>query len=103
MQQTLFALSLGFGLAIMAQAAQSQTTSCGDREKVITSLAQKYGETRQGIGLGRNNGVMEIYASDDTGTWTILVTLPNGQACLIAAGDAFENLNETLKEVGEDT
>jgi hypothetical protein len=103
MQKPLFALSLGFGLAIMAQAAHSQTTSCGDREKVVNSLTQKYGETRQGIGLGRNNGVMEIYASDTTGTWTILVTLPTGQACLIAAGDAFESLSETLKDVGEDT
>ena len=103
MKRTLFALSLGFGLAIMATAARSETTSCGDRTKVINSLAEKYGETRQGIGLGRNNGVMEIYASSETGTWTILVTLPTGQACLIAAGDAFENLSETLKDVGEDT
>jgi hypothetical protein len=45
---------------------------------------------------------MEIYASDETGTWTILVTLPSGQACLIAAGESFENLNETLKDAGED-
>ena len=103
MKKTLFALSLGFGLAIMAQAAQSEATSCGDRNKVIKSLAQKYGETRQGIGLGRNNGVMEIYASNETGTWTILVTLPSGQACLIAAGESFENLSETLKDTGEDT
>ena len=102
MQKTLFALSLGFGLAVMATAANSGTTSCGDRNKVITSLAEKYGETRQGIGLGRNNGVMEIYASDETGTWTILVTLPSGQACLITAGESFENLSETLKDAGED-
>jgi hypothetical protein len=97
MQKILFALSLGFGLAIMAQVANAQQKACGDRTTVIQSLSKKYGETRQGIGLGRNNGVMEIYASDETGTWTILVTLPNGQACLIAAGEAFENLSEALK------
>lgn len=101
MQKILFALSLGFGLAIMAQATNAQPKACGDRTKVIQSLSKKYGETRQGIGLGRNNGVMEIYASDETGTWTILVTLPNGQACLIAAGESFENLSETPKD-GED-
>ena len=103
MQKTLFALSLFFDLSIMAQAAHSQTKSCDDHEKVVTSLAQKYGETRQGIGLGRNNGVMEIYASDTTGTWTILITLPTGQAYLIATGDAFESLSETLKGIGEET
>ncbi len=102
MHKKLFALSLGFGLAIMAQAANAQATTCGDRTQVVQSLSKKYGETRQGIGLGRNNGIMEIYASDKTGTWTILVTLPNGQACLIAAGESYENLSETLKKDSKD-
>jgi len=101
MQKALFALSLGFGLALMAHAANSQTNSCGDREKVINSLSEKYGETRQSIGLARNNSIMEVYASDETGTWTILVTLPDGRSCLIAAGNSFENLNEALKKSSE--
>jgi hypothetical protein len=103
MQKTFFALSLGFGLAILAQSANAQSASCGDRTKVVKSLSQKYGETRQGIGLGRNNGVMEIYASSETGTWTILVTKPNGQACLVAAGESFESLSDPLVGQGEDT
>jgi|GEM_PF-400091 len=88
MQKALFALSLGFGLAVMAYAAQAQTNSCGDRDKLITSLSEKYGETRQSMGLARNNSLMELYASDETGTWTILVTLPDGRSCLIAAGNS---------------
>lgn len=102
MHRLLFALSLGFGLAVLAQAGHAQAASCGERSKVIKSLAQKYGETRQGIGLGRNNGVMEIYASSETGTWTILITTPNGQSCLVAAGESFENLSESLGDLGED-
>ncbi|MGB0658681.1 MAG: hypothetical protein ACPGNV_00790 [Mangrovicoccus sp.] len=44
------------------------------------------------MGLGANNSVVEIFASDKTGTWTITVTMPNGTTCLIASGQAFEDL-----------
>lgn len=98
MKKSLFALSLGFGIAILAQTAEPQTPSCGEREKVTTALADKYGETRRAIGLARNNTIMEIYASNKTGTWTILVTLPNGKSCLIASGSSFEALDEVLQK-----
>lgn len=91
MQKTLFALSLGFaGLIWAHQAAYAQQSQCGFRGDVVESLENKYGETRRSVGLARNNGVVEVYASDDTGTWTIVITMPNGMTCLVAAGDAFE-------------
>ena len=46
--------------------------------------------------MARQGAVMEVFASDDTGTWTITVTLPNGLTCLIAAGESFEVLAEAL-------
>ncbi|MAS43852.1 MAG: hypothetical protein CML43_12135 [Rhodobacteraceae bacterium] len=59
---------------------------CGDRGKVVSRLAEKYGETRRGYGLQRGSAVVEVYASGDTGSWTILLSTPNGLACLLAAG-----------------
>lgn len=104
MQNTLFALSLGLGGAFIAvDAAQAQQASCADRTQVVERLQTKYGETRQSMGLGRNNGVVEVYASDETGTWTILLSRPDGLACLVAAGEYFETLDETLpSQVDED-
>ncbi|MEM9049521.1 MAG: hypothetical protein AAGC92_12470 [Pseudomonadota bacterium] len=64
---------------------------CGEREAIVKRLSEKYGETRQSMGLQRNNGVMEIFASEESGTWTILVTLPNGMTCLVAAGEAYDS------------
>lgn len=93
MQKTLFALSLGFGLAILAQAAKAQNIPCGERAKIIQGLTEKYGETRQVIGLARNNRIMELYASTETGSWTLVVTLPDGRSCLLATGDSYEYLN----------
>jgi len=67
----------------------------------VEKLNDKYGETRQSIGLGGNNTLVELFASIETGTWTITVTTPAGKTCLMASGQAFEALKET-KIAGED-
>lgn len=76
--------------------AAAQGQACGPRDVVISRLAETYGETRHSIGLGSNNAVMELFASDETGTWTITVTSTNGVTCLVASGLAFETLAESL-------
>ena len=81
--------------------AQQVTRTCGDRERIVAGLASRYGETRQSIGLGSKNQVVETWASDETGTWTITVTHPNGLTCLMASGQAFEAVDEALTS-GED-
>ena len=40
--------------------------------------------------------MLELYASPETGTWTILVPLPNGLSCLVASGEAWERVAEVL-------
>lgn len=84
--------SVALLLGTAAPAAAQMSRNCADRERVVTRLAEAFGETRQSIGLGTNNQVMEVYASLETGTWTITVTMPNGMTCLIAAGQAYEPL-----------
>ncbi|WP_442920375.1 hypothetical protein [Marinovum sp. 1_MG-2023] len=76
--------------------------NCAPRPKVIARLAEKYGETRQSIGLGSQNAVVEVFASQETGSWTIIVTMANGVTCLLASGQAFETLAETLPVAGKD-
>lgn len=68
----------------------AQGTQCGERARVVQHLLERYGETRRAVGLAANNVVVEVYASADTGTWTITATLPNGLTCLIAAGQGYE-------------
>ncbi|HID68452.1 MAG TPA: hypothetical protein EYP31_09415, partial [Roseibacterium sp.] len=72
------------------------------REMVLERLADKYGETRQSIGLGANNAVVEVFASTDTGSWTITVTTANGLTCLVASGQSFEAIAEALPAKGND-
>ena len=93
-----------FGLVLATPGAEAETSrpACADRTKVIERLAERYGETRQSMGMHQNNGVLEVYASSDTGTWTILVTMPNGVACLIAAGQSWEANAIPLTKPGKD-
>ena len=103
MKQQLFALSLGFaGLILATQHAFAQTQAqCAPRATVVAQLADKYGETRHGIGLLGSNSVMEVFASDQTGTWTITVTSGAGETCLVAAGQNYETLAEVLPAPGK--
>ena len=82
--------------------ALASTAQCAPRERVVERLASTYGETRQSIGLGARGAVIETFASSDTGTWTITVTMPNGVTCLIASGQSFETLAEALPPREED-
>ncbi len=99
MSKTLFALSLGFVAVIMATQAYAQS-QCADRDSVIATLAQDYAEARRGIGLAANNAVVEVYASD-AGSWSIIVTLPDGPTCLIASGVGYESLSDALPAKGD--
>lgn len=92
-----FVNTIGAG-AVEAQ----QQRNCGPRDIVVTRLAEGYGETRQSMGLGANNAVIEVFASEESGSWTITVTTPNGMTCLVASGQAYEPLAEALPAKGND-
>ncbi|MEL6520229.1 MAG: hypothetical protein AAFQ66_04655 [Pseudomonadota bacterium] len=89
-------------LVLAATGVEAQNVrNCADRAKVVERLNDGYGETRQSMGLGANNAVVEVFASAETGTWTITVTMPTGMTCLVASGRAFEALKEELVPSGE--
>ena len=81
--------------------AQAQSPQCGRRDQVIDLLATKYGETRQGMGIADNSAVMEVYASDATGTWTITVSSADGMMCLVASGQGYEARADELPAKGD--
>lgn len=70
--------------------AQASAAACTDRTKLVGHLAEKYGEALQSMGLAANNAILEVYASDETGTWTVVVTTADGKACILASGQHFE-------------
>lgn len=82
----------------LTQAATAQARNCAAREVAIDTLATKYGEARQSIGLSAGGAIVEVFASIETGTWTITATSPDGVTCLMASGRGFDRPNEEMTE-----
>jgi hypothetical protein len=100
MNQTMFALSLGLGGMVLASDIAFGAPQCDARDRVVTMLGERYGETRRSVGVAGENAVMELFAAEDTGTWTITMTLPDGQMCLMASGAGYETVTEKLPARG---
>jgi len=107
MKKDILTLSLAVGaILVTVQNGFAQgSRNCAARETVVNHLTERFGESRQSIGLGANNAVVETFASPETGTWTITVTMPNGMTCVVASGQAFETLAEDVlpSSLGEPT
>lgn len=88
---------LAFGLlATSLVPANAQGRNCAPHEMVVERLASSYGESRQAIAMNPDTSVLEVFASADTGTWTITVTKPEGLTCIVAAGQHYQTLAEAL-------
>lgn len=83
----IIAILVLIGLAHTALAA----SLCGEKAAVEADLASKYGERPQSTGDMPNGTSMTIWANRDTGTWTAVVTTPDGRACIPAAGQGYED------------
>jgi hypothetical protein len=83
--------------AILTQ-INPQQMACGDRASLVGQLKEKYHEESNGIGLTGNGAVMELFISEK-GSWSLVLTMPNGRSCLISTGDGWET---ALKGKGKD-
>ena len=101
MTPAMFTLSLGFGGVILTTQIAHSAPQCDTRDRVTALLADTYGETRRSVGIAGSDAVMELYAADATGTWTITVTLPDGQMCLMASGVGYEAVTDKLPANGQ--
>lgn len=61
---------------------------CRERSEIVGILNRRFNETQRSFGLQNDRRVLELYASP-SGSWTALVTMPNGTSCVIAAGEAW--------------
>jgi hypothetical protein len=75
-------------IAILPHWAEAQTARsiCAERDQIVGALTGRFGETPRSWGMGPDNRIIEVFASAETGSWTITVTAPDGITCLVASG-----------------
>ncbi len=86
--------ALLIGWSVFPSAAQAQTV-CGERKAIVASLEKTYSEVPVSMGLGSNGAIIEVFASP-SGSFTIILTRPNGLTCVMTAGEIWENLPKPL-------
>ena len=63
---------------------------CHDYREIRRQLADRYGEAPVSLGMRSNGEVLQVFASPQGGTWTIVSTSPSGLACILAAGRGWD-------------
>lgn len=72
--------------------------ACSPRNDVLSQLATKFKEAPVAIGLANNGGLLEVLTAGDGTTWTIIITMPNGVSCLVAAGENWQDHERVADE-----
>lgn len=85
------ALITALSLPAAAQ-QQQQQLACAKRGEVLKHLSAKYTEAPVAIGLANNGGVLEVLSSTTGASWTIIITMPDGPTCMVAAGENWEKI-----------
>lgn len=92
-----YAVPLVLVLGAMPVYAQSSLT-CQDRAKLVSTLEDKYNERLDSIGLQTPELLLEIWSSDDTGSFTVLITKPNGVSCVVASGKNWQSFKGVVRD-----
>ncbi|MEZ5714571.1 MAG: hypothetical protein R3D85_05025 [Paracoccaceae bacterium] len=86
MFRRLIALGLGLGAVITAIPAHAE--DCALRTQVVDRLTRDYAErlTAGGMHGESADGVIEVWASPETGTFTVIRSDASGLSCILATG-----------------
>ena len=71
--------------------ANAQTQICNTHDIITDHIATKYGEVPVSMGLTGSGHMIEVFVSK-TGTWTILITRPNGMSCVTSSGNSWATM-----------
>lgn len=73
--------------------AWADTAPCADRDHVVERLETDYEEVHAGSGLQARpdtQALVEVWASRETGTFTVMLTTPDGMSCVLATGTDWQ-------------
>ena len=79
-------------LVLVSSNAVAQAQRCSDREQILGLLAKQYKEAPVAVGVTNTGELLEVLTSGDGQTWTIIYSTPDGQSCLVAAGEGWRPL-----------
>ncbi len=91
--------ALVFGMVALAPPVHAQAVpGCQTREHLVQTLADRYNESLDSIGLQGPELLLEVWSAQDTGSFTVLITKPNGISCVVATGKNWHKFDLQAKQ-----
>ena len=84
--------------AAQAPPAGELQPACQTHDEIMQMLNQKFAELPAALGLQSNGQLIQVFASKDGTTWTIVTTRPDGVSCIVALGRNWESMPDPVLE-----
>ena len=81
------------GIVASTEDAQA-AVACGPREQVVKMLQTQHDEVPVSMGLAVNGAVVEVFSRADGSSWTLVMTRPDGNSCLMASGESWMSVTK---------
>ncbi len=92
----LLGLVAGGMLLLSTSTALQAQQVCAPRDHALGQLDKRHHEKILGRGLTPNGKAMFELLVSKSGSWTVLVSHPNGRSCFVAAGDSWHPVKPSL-------
>jgi hypothetical protein len=86
-----FGATLGLSMLLGANAALAAPL-CAPDEAVSKQLERGYGELPIARGLASDGKLLQVFASEDGLSWTVVLTRPDGVSCIAASGRHWQTV-----------
>ncbi|AYE87421.1 hypothetical protein [Sulfitobacter sp. D7] len=86
MYKRILTAALLFGMACTGPPAWAQALACAPRAALAAQLETDYGEILSARGLQNPDALLEVFASQKSGSFTMLISRPDGISCILSTG-----------------
>jgi hypothetical protein len=87
---TMLAALAALGVSAVPANSLAQQRACGPRADLVAHLADKYREAPIAIARTDDGQVIEVFASPQGETWSVVVTTAIGVSCLVVSGQDWQ-------------
>jgi hypothetical protein len=87
-------LVCALGVMVLVASPAESAYMCGKHVDFVKALTDKFQEQGKAMAIAGQRNLLEVFTSK-AGTWTILLTSPEGKTCIVAAGNSWEDLPPT--------
>lgn len=89
-------LLTGASIGALAYGGAAEAASCASRDTVVERLKSEYSEapTAGGLQIVKDkHTLVEVWSSEETGSFTVMLTRPDGLTCIVATGTDWHQVD----------